>query len=417
MTRAPSDAEGPLIGAPAPVDLPPELALPEPAPAQVPEGGPAVQARVKAELAALMTRARALTPEDLKGGDWFTRFMFVMLRTYAQRVTADYFKAKYPHLPADAVAARRIELAQRYAAIEGGLMAGAYSAAVAATIGTAGGASPLTVPAGLTAFGVDLLYTTRLQLRLAHDLAVLYRVPIDLDDPEDLYDLFKVAFGVKAGELFRGGLARLAPEAARSAVRAGIHTTRLAWLQAVPVVGKHLVKRNLVKMAIPIAAIPISAAFNHYATGAIGRMARQVYRDKAAAHETAQRLGPEIGDDALLMLKLVFVAANVDGELESEEAGLLHAFTHELSEAGDEAALDAFRGLVNIDRAEVLTEVSRRPPEVRALLFEAAAEAVAADHQLRDPELAFLRELAARCDGELDESWLRRLVAKGVVGR
>jgi hypothetical protein len=389
---------------------------PDGAAAVAPAEAPSV-AQVKAELDALQDEARSLTPAAIKDGTWFTRFLVSILETQVQRVNADYFKAKYPHLPADAVAARRIALAQTYAAIQGGLSAAAYSAFVVATVGTKGAASAFTLPAGLTAFAVDLLYTSRLQLQLAHDLAVLYRAPIDLDDPEDLADLFMVAFGVKAGELFRGGLARLAPEAARSAVRAGIHTSRLAWLQAVPVVGKHLVRRNLVKVAIPVAAIPISAAFNHYATGAIGRMARQVYRDKAAAHETARRLRPEIGDDALLLLKLVFVAANVDGELEAEEAWLLHAFTHELSEAGDEAALDAFRGLVNIDRAEVLTEVSRRPAEVRSLLFEAAAEAVAADHQLRDPELAFLRELAARCDGELDESWLLRLVAKGAVGR
>ena len=413
MTGPRLDVEGPLTGLPAadPASPGPSLAdLP-------PEAGPAMQNRVKAELAALMTRARALTPEDLKGGDWFTRFMFVMLRTYAQRVTADYFKAKYPHLPADAVAARRIELAQRYAAIEGGLMAGAYSAAVAATIGTAGGASPLTVPAGLAAFGVDLLYTTRLQLRLAHDLAVLYRVPIDLDDPEDLYDLFKVAFGVKAGELFRSGIAKIAPEAARVGVKATIHTTTLAWVKGLPVIGQHLLQRNIIKFAIPMLTIPISAGFNYISTGAIGRAARQVYRDKATAHETAARLSDAVGPDALLLLKLVFVSTHADGKVGAEEAWLLHALTRALAARGEDAALDAFRGLVHIDPEGVVDEVSARPEEARARLFDAAVEAVAVDHELKTDELRFLRTLADRCGLDVDEARLRRRAAAGKVGR
>jgi hypothetical protein len=320
--------------------------------------------------------------------------MCVMLRTCAKRVTADCFKAKYPPFLADAVAARRIELAQRYAAIEGGMMAGACSAAVAATIGTAGGASPLTVPAGLTAFGVDLLYTTRLQLRLAHDLAVRYRVPIDLDDPEDLYDLFKVAIGVRAGELFRSGIAKIAPEAARVGGEAAILT-----------------------FAIPMLTIPISAGFNHWSTGAIGRAARQVYRDKATAHETAARLSDAVGPDALLLLKLVFVSTHADGKVGAEEAWLLHALTRALAARGEDAALDAFRGLVHIDPEGVVDEVAARPEEARARLFDAAVEAVAVDHELKTDELRFLRTLADRCGLDVDEARLRRRAAAGKVGR
>jgi hypothetical protein len=42
---------------------------------------------------------------------------------------------------------QRIKMAARYAALEGGLSASAYSAAVVATLGSAGGASPVMLPA------------------------------------------------------------------------------------------------------------------------------------------------------------------------------------------------------------------------------------------------------------------------------
>ena len=77
-------------------------------------------------------------------------------------------------------------MAARYAALEGGLSAGAYTAAIAATLGSLGGASPATVPAATVTVMVDVAFITRLQLRLAYDVAVLYRVPLDPSDPDDM---------------------------------------------------------------------------------------------------------------------------------------------------------------------------------------------------------------------------------------
>ncbi|MBL8615319.1 MAG: hypothetical protein JNM72_06910 [Deltaproteobacteria bacterium] len=364
---------------------------------------------VKADFEQMKGEAKRFSADELKDGAWFTKFLYTILNNYAKKVNAAYFKDKYPDLPADAVAERRISLAQRYAALEGGLSAAAYSAAVAATVGSAGGSSPLTIPAGVAAFATDVLYTTRLQLQLAYDLSVLYEAPIDMEDPEDLYDLFKVAFGVKAGEVFRGGVAKLAPEAARVGVKVLLKGSTLQWAKALPVIGKYLLQRNVIKFAIPFASIPISAGFNHYATGAIGRTARQVYRDKAAAREASGRLGAALDDDALLLLKLVFVAANVDGTIEAEEAWLLHAFTKTIAQHDDGSVLDEFRELVNIDRAQVLDEVGSRPAEAKRLLYEAAALTVAADHELHRRELGFMRELAERCAVSFDEKELQRL--------
>ena len=92
---------------------------------------------------------------DIKSGDWFAKLLRSALRTYSEKATPEFFANKYPGLPPDAVVDRQVALAQRYAAIEGGLTASAYTVAVASTIGTAGGASPLMAPAALAAFSVD----------------------------------------------------------------------------------------------------------------------------------------------------------------------------------------------------------------------------------------------------------------------
>jgi hypothetical protein len=176
--------------------------------------------------------AKSTSFEDIKSGEWFAKLLHVALKKYREKVNAAYFQEKYPGLPPDAIVDRRIDLAQKYAALEGGSTAAAYTAAVAATIGSHGGASPLTIPAALTAFAIDLGYTSLLQLRLAYDISVIYGKPLDYDDPEDLYDLLVLAFGIKAGEAFSQSLQKLSPEAVRILIKKTITDSSLKQLKA-----------------------------------------------------------------------------------------------------------------------------------------------------------------------------------------
>ena len=61
----------------------------------------------------------------------------------------------------------------------------------------------MTVPAAVVTVMIDVAFITRLQLRLAYDVAVLYRIPIDLSDPDDMWKLIRVAFTIKGGEAVR----------------------------------------------------------------------------------------------------------------------------------------------------------------------------------------------------------------------
>ena len=82
--------------------------------------------------------AQTLPWDQIKDGTWFQRLLTTSLGTYAREVNADFFRRKYPGVATDVIVERQIELAQKYAAISGGMTAGAYSAAVAGFLGTAG---------------------------------------------------------------------------------------------------------------------------------------------------------------------------------------------------------------------------------------------------------------------------------------
>ena len=138
---------------------------------------------VDRERAKLREFVASLSPDEIRSGGWFTKLLSIALSTYTEKVDWQYFQDRYAGVPADAIVDQRIKMAARYAAIEGGLSASAYTATIAATIGSAGGASPATIPAATATVLVDLAYITQLQIRLAYDIAILYRVPIDTDEP------------------------------------------------------------------------------------------------------------------------------------------------------------------------------------------------------------------------------------------
>lgn len=231
-----------------------------------------------------------LSPADIKSGGWFTKLLAQSLSTYTENVDWQYFQRKYKGLPPDAIVDQRIQMAARYAAIEGGLSASVYTGAVAATIGSLGGASPATVPAAVATLMVDVAYTTQLQLRQAYDISVLYRVPLDISDPDDLWKLIRIAFTIKGGEVVREGVLKTVPVMVRPLLKRFYAKTVLSAAKGLPVVGKYLLQRNVIKIGIPLVGVPLSVVVNRQTTLIAGRHARAVFRNEARIIEIAENL-------------------------------------------------------------------------------------------------------------------------------
>lgn len=373
---------------------------------------------VKAQVEEIRGFAAGLSATELKDGSWFAKLLQAALETYTRQVNWEFFARKYPGLPVDAIVDRQIELAQRYAMIEGGLSAAAYSAAIAATVGTAGGASPLSVPAAVGSFAIDLAYVSRLQLRLAYDLAILYRHPIDPQDPEDLYDLLRVAFGIKAGEALRGAVPRLAPEVVRQGVKAVVKGPILAALKALPIIGKFLLQRNIIKFAIPVVCVPAAMKMNHYFTGQVGRQAREVFRDKAAVRDFALRVGSTFADNPTLLLHTVWYVVDADSKIEAAESWLLRAMIDDLRETPTgEAAVDDFERMLDFDRDAFLAVVRTQSGDTKREIFKVATETAIADRELQKAEIAALERLASACGVPFDVKALRSRAKDGISGR
>lgn len=348
---------------------------------------------VKRELEQVRVFVKNLSLDDLKQGNWFAKLLTFSLDKYAKEVDAGYFRRKYPDLPADAVVQERIQMAARYASVEGGLSAAAYTGAVAATIGSGGGASPLTLPAGGASFAVDMVYTSQLQLRLAHDIAVLYGVPLNVDDPDDLWKLIRIAFVIKSGEVGGTAVMKSVPALVRPVVKKVFSKGTLAAAKSLPVVGKHLLQRNVIKFAIPGVGVPLSAGVNYWTTRTAGAHAREAFRLEAKLAEAAGRITASTAHHRALPW-VMWAAARSDGSATSSQHLLLHHVTRLLRELGSaDVALDELRDVIEVDIDRVWA-LLQEADDHRQPLYRAAVKMVAVRGKARAKDLALLERIA-----------------------
>jgi uncharacterized protein (DUF697 family) len=357
--------------------------------------------------------AKSTSLEDIRSGEWFAKLLHLALRTYREKVNTAYFQEKYPGLPPDAIVDRRIDLAKKYAALEGGSTAAAYTVAVAATIGSHGGASPLTVPAAFTAFAVDLGLISLLQLHLAYDISVIYGKPLDYEDPEDLYDLLVLAFGIKAGETFSVSLQKLSPEAVRVLIKKTVTGSRLEWLKALPVVGKFLLQRNIIKTAIPVVGIGLGSGINYFYTGSIGKRAKKMFRMRGAIEEAADQVSLDSLEYSYLFLQTIWLVMSADKHVQQEEAWYWRSLIAGLEEIDiDGKVKQDFEAKINIDEEIVMDQLRTLSPEFSTEIYNAACVASVVDGKLKDNELKFLQKLAEICSCKFDKRALSKLASE-----
>lgn len=351
------------------------------------------KAAVEEETENLREWVKSLSGDDLKSGNWFEKLIVHALATYTTTANYSWFETKYHGAPADVIVDQRIKMAARYAAIEGGLSASAYSAAVVATIGSAGGASPLTLPAAAVTFVIDLAFTTQLQIRLAHDIAVLYRVPIDISDPDDLWKLIRVALSIKGGEMLTDGVMKAVPVIVRPLLKRIFSGGTLAAVKSLPVVGKYLLQRNIIKFGIPLVGVPLSTALNFWTTRVAGRHARAVFRNDARIIELAERVSGRSAHPQL-MLWVVWLIIQADGNISDDEA-LFFRHLIQMVKERHEVDDEQLARVIDLDADEVWERFDAELGDVSDVV-KAARTAAALDGEPNQSELKIVEELERR---------------------
>lgn len=363
---------------------------------------------VKKELTEVKVFAKGISIEEFKDGLWFQKLLIFAISNYRKVVTADYFKSKYRGLPSDAIADRRISLAKKYSAIEGGLSSSAYSAAVVATMGTKGGSSAITIPAAITSLIVDVCCISYLQLRLAYDLSIIYRADLDLEDPEDMKDFLIIAFGVKVGETFSLAIQKTAPETTRYFLKKYVKAN---WIYALKKVGVNISKTNFMKMSIPVASVGIAIGLNYLMTGHVGDRAKKVFRQKAAIKEAAQDPVLCNIDFADIILQVCWMVLRSDNKIEDAESLYLKELIDYIGDSEDQSLIiDKFSKRINCDDKTIFKDVELMTSQDKNIIYRMACIASIVDRQLSKKEEAMLKQLAAVCGCDYNKNDVKSMV-------
>lgn len=348
---------------------------------------------VEEERAELRKFIAGLSPDDIRSGRWFSKLLAQALSSYTNKVNWQYFQELYEGVPPDAIVDQRIKMAARYAALEGGLSAGAYTAAIVVTLGSLGGSASATVPAAVGTFMVDVAYISRLQLRLAYDIAVLYRVPLDLSDPEDMWKLIRVAFTIKGGEVVREGVAKVIPALMRPVIKRFYSGAVLNAAKGLPFVGKFLLQRNVLKIGIPGVGIPLAVGLNRYTTLIAGQHAQSIFRNEARVIEVASLLS-ERSQHPRLMLWVAWLVIRADHKISDEEALLMRHLVR-LVRDRHEVVDEQLARLIDIDPDEVWRRLDAEPGDMDDIL-DVAHRVATVDGPLSAREKAIISELRGR---------------------
>lgn len=369
--------------------------------------------QVKTELEELKAVASAFGPERIRDGSWFNEFLHAMLDTYSRRIIEGggiaLFRKKYPGMTQKEIAEKLCDLAVRYAALAGGSSGLASSAAVVMTIGTAGGAGVVTVPAAVTAIGAEMLFTTRLQVRLVYDLSMVYGYPIDVEDPEDLYKAFCLAYGIVFAASSAGTVTKaLTPEIARAQIR-GLIQGHTAAIQQVairilgPRIGRQISQKAILRTAVPVIGVGISSAWNYASTRNIGIIANHELRSMGRLRDAVRELSTALTlqtEASTLVLESIFVVAAADGVFEQHEQEVYQCVLKHL-----DVPQDTLKGLeerVDITASSIEARLRElEAPELRKALAECLKLVAVADGKLEQAELELLSKLLPALGEEL----------------
>ena len=369
-----------------------------------------LRGKVRAELDKLRELAQRISMEQVRQGEWFARLLRFSMDPYVQEVDAAYFDRMYPGCSAEQKVRARVELAARYASVEGALTAGAYTGAIAATLGSRGAALPVALPSAGASFVLDLYFMSSLQLRLAYDIAQISGVPLDLEDPEDLWRLIQVAFVIKEPAARWQALGEKAPKVVRTTLEKMFTGDPAAAAKSLPALGKFLLQRNVVKFAIPGVGVPLSIGVNYWSANVVGSQASTMFRREARIMETAGRVTDKALDHSEL-LWVLWLIVRADTVVHENERLLLKHVSALVGDLNTElSALASLDATLDFDQKPTASLPVLKSQDKEAL-YQAGVAAAAVDGSIDASELTRLRKLAEHCSVPFDAAAVRRLAA------
>ena len=164
--------------------------------------------------------------------------------------------------------------------------------------------------------------------------------------------------------------------------------------KGLPVVGKYLLQRNVIKIGIPLVGVPLAVVLNRYTTLIAGRHAQAVFRNEARVIELAENLSKR-SQHPQLMLWVAWLVIMADGKI-VRRRGPADAAPGEAGPGSASGGRRELARLVDIDPAEVWRRLDAEPGDLSDIL-DVANRVATVDGAVNARERGTISELRDRC--------------------
>ena len=215
----------------------------------------------------------------IKTGDWVLALIKKSFRNYFEKANIEYFRSKYSNGDNEYIASKLISLSAKNASLLGGITGAAITAdeiIAIATGGEGGIGLPANIAIAVTALSAEAIVLIRIQLKLIAELAKLYEVPLDPEDPEDILIIFGYAVGGAAVEELGKLGVKIGGKLTERSIKKYISNEVLAAFKSIGrKIGMKILQRSIIKYAVPLASISIGAGWNFASTKSVGAIGKK----------------------------------------------------------------------------------------------------------------------------------------------
>lgn len=355
------------------------------------------KAEVASELEEAKSFAKTLNIEDVKSGQWFITLLQKVVQSYNRNARAEYFQQKYPGLPPDEIADILTSVTVKYATIAGAITGAAVTVNQIGALSSAG----MTIAVMAGAIGAEMVYLTRIQMRLVLDLSVVYDLQPDTDDPEDILMIFGYAMGVAPVGMLGKGLQKAAQGGTQRAIKKYVSKGTLKALQDFGKrIGIRILQKSVLKYTVPVVSAAVGSSYNYVTTKSVGGIAKNHLKNRGKVTEELRQLVSRQNTYDLAFPAAAMYMAQIDGEFSAKEKEFYRAI---LSRMSFEEHTQAELKKLMADEGNIIQAIAQiEDVEIRSSLVEVLVLMAVYDGELVEEERDFLIKAAAELNVPLD---------------
>lgn len=215
--------------------------------------------------------------QAFKNGDWLLKLIRKCFANYYERLNFEYFSKKYSTGDENIIAAKLNKVACHNASLLGGAVGAAVSTNELVTLFTAGEGGvglPANIAIAATSIAAESVMLVRIQLQLVANLAKVYGIPLDPNDPEDILTIMAYAIGGSVAEAAGKAGMKVGGNLTRKAVKEVVKKEVLKAIQDLgKKIGVKILQKTIVSTAVPVVSIGIGSIWNYTSTKAVAKMA------------------------------------------------------------------------------------------------------------------------------------------------